>query len=141
MCPFGNAACINTSVILLFYRKWRPRYTWQPGQGTQKLPNICSRTKPKSMPRPRCVLEAGRVLGCEQFKLSEEESILMRGLAAGPVAQRFLGPMRCPCGLCFQGFCSDKTRDSFASELCFFRIREVQAAQPACGVYGAERVS
>lgn len=90
MCPFGNSECINTSVILSFYRKWRPHYTWQPEQGTQKWPNICSRTKPKSMPRPRWVLEVGRILGYKKFKCNEVNSILMRDLATVPVAQRFL---------------------------------------------------
>lgn len=61
VCPFANPAGVNTSIILLFYRKWRPHYTWQPEQDTRKWPNICSRTKPKSMPRPRWVLEVGGI--------------------------------------------------------------------------------
>lgn len=64
------------------------------------------------------MLEAGRILGCEQFQLSEEASILISGLAAVPAAQRVPGPMPRARRPCFAGVCSDEAGDSSASELC-----------------------
>ena len=117
VCPIRNLAQVNTSLILLFSRKWRPRYTWQPEQGTRKWPNICSRTKPKSTPRPRWVQEAAAVLDMS-LKVQEE----LRGRAAGLVGPRFPAPpmwLHPTLRFCFAGLL--RGPDVCWHQSCFFR--------------------
>ena len=117
VCPIRNPAQVNTSLILLFSRKWRPRYIWQPEQGTRKWPNICSRTKPKSTPRPRWVQEAAVVLDMS-LKVKEE----LRGEAAGLVGPRFPAPptwLHPTLRSCFAGLL--RGPDVCWHQSCFFR--------------------
>lgn len=120
--PFRNPARVNTCIILLFCRKWRPRYTWQPEQGTRKWPNICSRTKPKSTPRPRWVQEATAVLDMS-LEVQEE----LRGRAAGLVGPRFPVPptwLRPVLRFCFAGLL--RRPDVCWHQSCFFRKTKAQ---------------